>query len=228
MRSIKFAIQLFFQLVFWGEGPTVLILRCLLLGGVHWPLAEGQSQYKLFWVALCGFCSLKAFCNSLEDQNKNSDDLISSPRAERLRFSVFSKPSDISNLHFYVSQTLLTLVERAHTDSPRGRWRITLLLSFTGSPYWELLPSPVHILSVPPRERQGVPTFLPFIGSPQGEQLPNWASAWGVWQTVLTAHSWACCADCSQIPCSDAWELDRFRHPHSFSSCGDPEIHCPN
>ena len=39
---------------------------------------------NLLWFALCGFCSVKAFCSALEDENENGSLSISGPRAESL------------------------------------------------------------------------------------------------------------------------------------------------
>ena len=99
------------------------------------PFPGGQAQCKLPLVGLYGFCSLKAFWASLEDENKSGHALISSPCAERSWFPLFSKPSGIRGLHFCVYQTLQSPAVHACTDPPRRRRRVAAFLSFAGPPH---------------------------------------------------------------------------------------------
>ena len=80
----------------------------LLRVGLHHP-CQGARPGKQLQIALCGFCSLKAFWAALEDENENGGLLISSPGIERSHsllclpgfclHSVFTQPV---TKHFYL------------------------------------------------------------------------------------------------------------------------------
>ena len=77
----QLAVPLFFQLVL-GRGLLLWFSGVCAWVELHCPLPGGQAQCNLF--ALWGFCSLEAFCPSLEGENKNVHTQISSPGAEKL------------------------------------------------------------------------------------------------------------------------------------------------
>lgn len=109
--SPVWSVKLLFICSFsWSSGPSGGGACCdefqvSLTGWSFTTPCQGASvSVKLFLAALCSFCFLKAFCATLEDQDKNSFVLISSPRAKRSWSPLFSKPSGISGLHFCMAK----------------------------------------------------------------------------------------------------------------------------
>ena len=118
----------------WPSGGGACCTDAQVFAGAEWhrPLPGDWAQCQLFLVALCMFCSLKAFCTSLGGQNENGWARISSPQNKRSLSPLFCKPSGISSLHLCVSG--------CHTDPAGGRLRVIPLLSFAGSLPWERHP----------------------------------------------------------------------------------------
>ena len=63
--------------------PVGLILRCFCPGQICITFAGGGARLSnQLQIALCGFCSLKSFCISLENENEKGSLPISSPGAK--------------------------------------------------------------------------------------------------------------------------------------------------
>ena len=86
-----------------GEGPAVLILKCLCLAEFHHPLPGDQTQCKLF--AVCGFCFLKAFLAFLGVKIK-----MATPQ---------SPAQELKDGGVY--HTLQIAVVTAHSNPPQGK-----------------------------------------------------------------------------------------------------------
>lgn len=102
------------------------------LPGQSFMAPGGWAQYKLFLVALYGFCSLKTFHTSLEDQNKNWCPISPVPG-----------PKDHSPLSSVNPQGYAVFMVCTYNDLPRGSQKVATFLHFAGP--WHRERSPVHI-----------------------------------------------------------------------------------
>lgn len=137
-------------------------------------------------IALCGFCTLKAFDAALEDENENGNLPFSIPGAERTGISLFSVPSGKSShssfsgfCPHFVFTKLVTEHFCLRLENPFWAYRLCRLL------WWEL-----------------VPLLLAEGGESHCGSVHCWAPIWRRHQTMpqflvygntkLKDHSWAC------------------------------------
>ena len=180
-------------------------------------LARGAGLSHMLQIALCGFCSLKAFRTTLEDENGNVSLPVSSPGAGCWHPLLFSVPSRRS------CQTLLSpwflSALCVHPACDRA------FLSQPCHPLWSfqtLLPPVACIHTTPPWDgREILPWLCGFLGHHSESSRPTRGSSW-----FMTTPIWKPpppLTGCSRLPAQMPGNSPTLRQPCSFCDSGDPE-----
>lgn len=237
-----FISEWFINLVFnwcscWSSGvwgvAVALILRYFCRAELHYPYSGGRAQCKLLQVALCSFCSLKAFAALKNKKKKKKKEKllypVSSSRAEWLLPPLFSALSGKSSQSLLFTSNSEDCCGTHPHQSSQGCvcvcvWRARVSgrsCSLLDPCFW----SNFLIVCASGHSSKGKEQGLPAA-------ITCWVPAWRVVSgscsglQFMATPSWETMPrliNCSRLPSSSAWELRRLRHPCSFCDPGDPE-----
>lgn len=172
------------------------MLKCLCRGEVACPW-QGAKLSKQLQIALCGFCSLKAFCAALEDENENSSLPISGPGTEP-GDPLLCVPSQKSSRSLLSPRSPATL--HAHPACDRA------FLTLVHGPVWSLptqqIPAALYRFR---RRKVSLPGFA-ICGVPAQKVVAQMSprSQFKVtlsWKPTIQVHL------CIRFPPSNTWEL---------------------